>query len=37
MVENFVWKEGNLDMVWKKPFDLVAERSIPDDGRVFLN
>ena len=34
MVENFVWKEGNLDMVWKKPFDLVAERSISNDGRA---
>ena len=32
MVENFVWNEGNLDMVWKKPFDLVAERSISNDG-----
>ena len=28
MVENFIWKERNLDMVWKKPFNLVAERLI---------
>ena len=34
MVENFIWKEGNLDMVWKKPFDLVAERSISADCRA---
>ena len=34
MVENFVWKEGNLDMIWKKPFDLVAERSISADCRA---
>lgn len=31
MVENFSWNEGKLYLVWKKPFDLVAERPISAD------
>lgn len=31
MVENFCWNGSNLTLVWKKPFDLVAERPISTD------
>lgn len=32
MVENFTWDGRNLSLAWKKPFDLISERPIPDDG-----
>ena len=28
MVENFYWDGSNLTLVWKKPFNLIAERPI---------
>ena len=34
MVENFAWDGSNIGLVWKKPFNLIAERPIPDDGSV---
>ena len=34
MVENFCWDGSNLDLVWKKPFDLVAKRPIFHNGRA---
>ncbi len=32
MVENFIWDGSNLALVWKKPFNLVAERPIFHNG-----
>ena len=32
MVENFTWDGNGLSLAWKKPFDLIAERPISDDG-----
>ncbi len=32
MVENFYWNGSSLDLVWKKPFNLVAERPIFHNG-----
>jgi site-specific DNA recombinase len=32
MVENFFWDGKNLSLVWKKPFNLVAERPLPKNG-----
>lgn len=32
MVENFSWDGSNIGLVWKKPFNLIAERPILDDG-----
>ena len=34
MVENFIWNGSNLDLVWKKPFNLIAERPIFHNGRA---
>ncbi|OGN26026.1 MAG: hypothetical protein A2925_04840 [Candidatus Yanofskybacteria bacterium RIFCSPLOWO2_01_FULL_44_22] len=34
MVENFIWNGSNLDLVWEKPFNLIAERPIFHNGRT---
>ncbi len=31
MVENFFWDGNNLSAVWKKPFNLIAERPVSDE------
>jgi len=32
MVENFSLHQKNLTVAWKKPFDMVAKRPIPQKG-----
>ena len=34
MVENFSWNGGTIDLVWNRPFDLVAKRPISADCRA---
>ncbi len=37
MVENFIWDGSNLYLVWKKPFNLIAERPIFHNGSATGN